>query len=116
CGSSRPASDAEHLISHAFDQTAACPKAHGLQVGLAAYMVSRLQGENTDLIAGVFDRTGFWQAVRNDPLSRREWLRAIDVAPSIKPDRYTILSSSPRVHELAVMIDEDSRLAGCFVD
>jgi glycerol-1-phosphate dehydrogenase [NAD(P)+] len=116
CGSSRPASGAEHLISHAFDQTAERPKAHGLQVGLASYMISRLQGENSDLIAGVFDRTGFWQAIRDDPFSQREWLRAVDLAPSIKPDRYTVLSTRPCTPELAAMIEEDQRLEGCFVD
>ncbi len=116
CGSSRPASGAEHLISHAFDQTAARPKAHGLQVGLASYMISRLQGDNSDLIASVFDRTGFWQAIRNDPFSRREWLQAVDLAPSIKPDRYTVLSAKPRTPELAAMMDDDPRLKGCFVE
>src|SRR5262249_46676986 len=54
CGSSRPASGSEHLISHALDATAARPRLHGLQVGVASYLVSVLQGENTKRIATLF--------------------------------------------------------------
>lgn len=69
CGSSRPASGSEHLISHALDEVSSRPRLHGLQVGLAAYVVSRLQGDQsrTETIAGLFDRTGFWNGVRGDP-------------------------------------------------
>ncbi len=48
CGSSRPASGSEHLISHALDALSARPRLHGLQVGIATYLVSILQGGNTD--------------------------------------------------------------------
>ena len=58
CGSSRPASGSEHLISHALDMVSDRPRLHGLQVGMATYIVSRLQGQSTDRIASVFDATG----------------------------------------------------------
>ncbi len=115
CGSSRPASGAEHLISHALDARSERPRLHGLQVGVATYLVSHLQGEGTDLIAGTFDRTGFWQAIRDDPFRRAEWLDAVERAPAIKPDRFTILSTRPRVSEVANLIDHDPHLAGCFI-
>src|SRR6476659_6293839 len=38
CGSSRPASGSEHLISHALDALATRPRLHGLQVGVATYI------------------------------------------------------------------------------
>ncbi len=44
CGSSRPASGSEHLVSHALDATSARPRLHGLQVGVATYLCCRLQG------------------------------------------------------------------------
>src|SRR5947209_12015318 len=66
CGSSRPASGGEHLISHALDATSARPRLHGLQVGVATYLVSILQGENTEKIAALFDATGFWNAIADD--------------------------------------------------
>jgi glycerol-1-phosphate dehydrogenase [NAD(P)+] len=58
CGSSRPASGAEHLISHALDAVSARPRLHGLQVGVATYLVSRLQGHGTDRIGHGTDRIG----------------------------------------------------------
>ena len=114
CGSSRPASGSEHLISHALDALDARPRLHGLQVGVAAYICSRLQGQGTDLIAGAFDRTGFWDGVRADPMSRRDGSRPSRMAPAIKPDRFTVLSTRDVVPEVAGMIDEDPRLHGCF--
>jgi glycerol-1-phosphate dehydrogenase [NAD(P)+] len=114
CGSSRPASGSEHLISHALDALEARPRLHGLQVGVASYICSRLQGQGTELIAEAFDRTGFWDGVRADPFSRREWLDAAREAPRIKPDRYTVLSTRDVVPEVTRMIEEDPRLHGCF--
>lgn len=42
-GSSRPASGSEHLISHAYDQVAARPTMHGIQVGVASIGTMLLQ-------------------------------------------------------------------------
>jgi glycerol-1-phosphate dehydrogenase [NAD(P)+] len=114
-GSSRPASGSEHLISHALDALAARPRLHGLQVGMATYLVSRLQGEGTERIARAFDLTGFWEGIRQDPFSRDEWLEAVRRAPSVNPQRYTVLSTRDCVGEVAAMIDGDERLQGCFV-
>ncbi|CAN5679441.1 iron-containing alcohol dehydrogenase family protein [soil metagenome] len=116
CGSSRPASGAEHLISHALDEQGKPQRLHGLQVGLATYIVSRLQGQGTERIASAFDRTGFWNGIRADPFDRAEWLDAVCRAPEIHPGRYTILSDRPCVDEVARMIDDDPRLLGCFVE
>jgi glycerol-1-phosphate dehydrogenase [NAD(P)+] len=115
CGSSRPASGAEHLISHALDATSDRPRLHGLQVGVATYLVSRLQGgAGTDRIAGAFDRTGFWEGIRADPFSKAEWLEAVRSAPAINPGRFTVLSTRDCLPEVARMIEEDEALQGCF--
>lgn len=114
CGSSRPASGSEHLISHALDATSARPRLHGLQVGVATYLVSILQGENTERIAALFDATGFWDVITADPFSRAEWLHAVRVAPSIKEGYYTVLSSRDVLPEVERLLSEDARLARCF--
>jgi glycerol-1-phosphate dehydrogenase [NAD(P)+] len=67
CGSSRPASGSEHLISHALDATSARPRLHGLQVGVATYLMGLIQGENTDRIVALFDATRFWDTIAADP-------------------------------------------------
>jgi glycerol-1-phosphate dehydrogenase [NAD(P)+] len=114
CGSSRPASGSEHLISHALDATSARPRLHGLQVGVASYVVSTLQGENTDRIAALFDATGFWDAVAADPFSRPEWLAAVRAAPSVKEGFYTVLSSRDVLPEVEQALTHDPRLTRCF--
>ncbi|WP_433926324.1 iron-containing alcohol dehydrogenase family protein [Sorangium cellulosum] len=114
-GSSRPASGSEHLLSHALDLTSARPRLHGLQVGTAAYVVSRLQGRDTDPIAAVLDATRFWDAIRADPFSFGEWREAVRVAPEIKPGYYTVLSARDCAAEVEAILRTDPRLEGCFV-
>ncbi len=89
CGSSRPASGGEHLISHALDALSNRPRLHGLQVGVATYLISLLQGQNSDRIADLFNTTGFWRVIVQEPFIRAEWLDACRAAPSIKSDFYT---------------------------
>ena len=114
CGSSRPASGGEHLISHALDATSARPRLHGLQVGVASYLISLLQGENSDQIAALLDATGFWEAIAADPFSRAEWLEAIRIAPTIKPGYYTVLSSRDVLPEVGQLLAQNPRLSRCF--
>lgn len=123
-GSSRPASGSEHLVSHALDLRSSRPRLHGLQVGVATYIVSRLQaagreGEDapeadTDLVRGLFERTGFWSAIERDPFDRDEWLAAFELAPTLKEDFYTVLSERDVRPEVEAMLADDPHLARCF--
>lgn len=129
CGSSRPASGSEHLISHALDATSTRPRLHGLQVGVATYLCSILQREaagggsgepaggspaQAARIAAMFDATGFWDAVAGDPFSRAEWLEAVRIAPSIKEGYYTVLSGRDVRPEVEQLLAHDPYLARCF--
>jgi len=114
CGSSRPASGSEHLISHALDRFSKRPRLHGLQVGVATYLISLLQGRNSGSIAELFDVTGFWNTIASDPFYRSEWLEAARMAPSAKPDFYTVLSSRDCFHEIERAFETDSNLQQCF--
>ena len=114
-GSSRPASGSEHLISHALDMTGARQRLHGLQTGTAAYLVSSLQsGRHHERIAELFAQTGFWESVRKQPFYKEEWRIAVEQAPSVKEDFYTILSEREVWPEFARMIAHDPALVGCF--
>ncbi|HTV21649.1 MAG TPA: iron-containing alcohol dehydrogenase family protein [Polyangiaceae bacterium] len=121
-GTSRPASGSEHLISHALDQLSARPRLHGLQVGVATYIVSQLQaalpgaGQGHERVARLLDASGFFDAIAADPFSRAEWQRALELAPSIKQDFYTVLSTRDVRAEFARLLAEDGPLARCFVD
>jgi glycerol-1-phosphate dehydrogenase [NAD(P)+] len=113
-GSSRPASGSEHLISHALDGITGRPRLHGLQVGVAAYLVSLLQGQNSETIEALFQKTGFWDAIADDPFDYAEWMDAVAAAPSMKPDFYTVLSSRDCLPEIARLAKENPRLKRCF--
>lgn len=114
-GSSRPASGSEHLISHALDQRSQRPRLHGLQVGMATYLVAHLQGQRADEVGRVLDQTGFWDGIRSDPFSRAEWLDAVQAAPSMKPNFHTVLLERDGLPEVERLIDADPLLDGCFV-
>lgn len=115
-GSSRPASGSEHLISHALDAVSVRPRLHGLQVGVASYLMSLLQKENSDAIAALFDVTGFWAAIAADPFSRTEWREAIRLAPTMKEGFFTVLSGRDRISEAESYLMNDPQLAACFRD
>jgi len=114
CGSSRPASGSEHLISHALDSVSKRPRLHGLQVGVATYLISLLQGQHSKRIAALFHATGFWRAIASDPFDRAEWLEAARVAPSVKSDFYTVLSSRDCLPEIETALHCDPHLQQCF--
>ena len=116
CGSSRPASGSEHLISHAIDRVSKRPRLHGLQVGVATYLISLLQRRNSHRIADLFNTTGFWQVIASDPFDRAEWLDAVRLAPSMKSDFYTILSARDCLPEVQSALQSDPFLRSCFED
>ena len=85
-------------------------------MGVATYIVSRLQQNQSDLISRLFQQTGFWEVVRRNPFCKREWLEAVGQAPSIKDDFYTVLSERDQSTEVEKIIEQDSNLSGCFTD
>jgi glycerol-1-phosphate dehydrogenase [NAD(P)+] len=104
-GSSRPASGAEHLVSHAYDQVARQASLHGLQVGVASYLFSRIQGKTERAVVAAAETSGFLEYVAAHPLERSSFCEALKLAPSIKQDFYTILSE-PGVLERALALCE----------
>jgi glycerol-1-phosphate dehydrogenase [NAD(P)+] len=113
-GSSRPASGSEHLISHALDRITKRPRLHGLQVGVASYLISKLQGQGSERIDKVLTATGFWEGVAADPFDRTEWLAAVRLAPTIKDDFYTVLDERECMPEIEKLLKNDVRLAACI--
>lgn len=90
-GSSAPTSGSEHLISHALDKLLEEPQLHGIQVGIATYLMCRVQNHRYKRVDAVFRETGFWDYVETLQLKREDFAQAIDLAPSIKPHRHTYL-------------------------
>ena len=90
-GSSAPTSGSEHLISHALDKFLENPQLHGIQVGVATYIMSKVQDHRYVRVNKVLTDTGFWNYTAGLGLRKEDFLKAIDMAPSIKPHRHTYL-------------------------
>jgi glycerol-1-phosphate dehydrogenase [NAD(P)+] len=114
CGSSRPASGSEHLISHALDAISVRPRLHGLQVGLASYVISQLQGQHVEEIRSLLDRIKFWEEIAKDPFDREEWRQAVRLAPGMKTNFYTVLSERDCLPEMERILEVDERVGRCF--
>lgn len=89
-GNSAPASGSEHLISHGLDKLAKQPQQHGLQVGVATYLMSKVQNYRYPRVKKFLMETGFFAHVKGK-MSAGDFERAIDLAPSLKPGRFTAI-------------------------
>jgi glycerol-1-phosphate dehydrogenase [NAD(P)+] len=81
---------------------------------VASYLVSLVHGVNIEIIADLFEATGFWDAIAHVPFSRSEWHEAVRMAPTIKEGFYTILSDPQHQKEAQRLLTDDPRLARCF--
>lgn len=113
-GNSAPISGSEHLISHALDKISVNPQMHGVQVGIATYIMAKVQDHRFERIVKVFDRTGFFNFVKTLPLDKEEYRQAIDMAPSIKPNRYTYLHEKAYREQAKKLLDTDTILCEIF--
>jgi glycerol-1-phosphate dehydrogenase [NAD(P)+] len=93
-GTSRPCSGACHEISHAIDRL--FPEeavSHGEQVGLGAAFATYLRGDTERALelVGFLRRHGLPVVPGDIGLDVEQFVRAVLVAPSTRPGRYTIL-------------------------
>lgn len=113
-GGSTPTSGSEHLISHALDKELPSPQLHGIQVGVATYLMSRVQNHRYIRVNAIFEKTGFWDYVCTLGLNVGDYERAIDLAPSIKPYRHTYLHEERYRNMAKEMLYEDEVLKKVF--
>ncbi|MGN0436420.1 MAG: iron-containing alcohol dehydrogenase family protein [Wujia sp.] len=102
-GSSAPTSGSEHLISHALDKMSEHPQLHGIQVGIATYIMAKVHDHRYKRVDTIFTDTGFWDYAGTLKLDRADYERAIDMAPSIKPHRHVYLHEE-KYRELAKQV------------
>lgn len=109
-GTSRPCSGACHEIVHAIDQIYNVSN-HGELAGLGALFATFLRGDDVRFtqIAAALARHGL--ATRPDQigLTEEQFVTAVLAAPSMRPDRYTILE------HLALSEDEVRERVAAFV-
>lgn len=115
-GSSAPTSGSEHLISHALDQMLEHPQLHGIQVGVATYLMSVVQNHRYQRVDTVFTDTGFWDYVKTVGMRRADFIKAIEKAPSVKPFRHTYLHEEKYRTKAIEVLNTDKKLLDVLVD
>ena len=98
-GTSRPASGAEHLISHAIDELFGGIKQHGIQVAFGMYVSAFLWSELGYISKNCFEEIravlrfiGLPTTLQGIGLTKEQLIEAIIHAPKTRQDRYTILN------------------------
>ena len=114
-GSSAPTSGSEHLISHALDKMLEQPQLHGIQVGIATYLMSVVQDHRYKRVNTIFTQTGFWDFVKTLGMRRVDFEQAIDLAPSIKPFRHTYLHEEEYRDRAKEVLATDEKLKEILV-
>ena len=104
-GSSRPCSGAEHLFSHALDKLAPDIGLHGEKCGIGAIMMAKLQGQDWKKIVKTLKDVGAPTTAKQIGLKPDLVVKALTIAQSLRPNRYTILKkvkmTSKRARDLA---------------
>ncbi len=113
-GNSSPASGSEHLISHSLDKMTSKPQLHGIQVGIATYIMSLVQNHRYERVRKFLSDTGFFNFVKTLKLNPGDYVKAIDMAPAIKPNRMTYIHIQENREKAKKVIYEDRVLADIF--
>ena len=90
-GNSRPASGAEHLISHALDAILGKKNPHGIQVGIATIFTQSLRGRDITKLVDFYKKIGFPLTPMEIGIDRETFMKAVKMAPSMRKGRFTIL-------------------------
>jgi len=93
-GSSRPCSGSEHLFSHALDLVAAETSLHGERTGVGAILCAYLQGSNWEAIRTFLKEIGAPSTAKELNVSPEQVIKALTMAHSLRPERYTILGET----------------------
>ena len=91
-GSSRPCSGSEHLFSHTLDMIAPNAALHGEQCGVGAIMMAKLHGLDWGEIKETLRVIDAPTTAEELDIDDETLIKALVMANTIRPERYTILS------------------------
>jgi len=91
-GSSRPCSGSEHLFSHALDVIRPNHGMHGERCGVGTIMMTYLHGGNWKHLRDALKKLGAPTNARQLGVEKEDIIKALKMATSIRPERYTILN------------------------
>lgn len=91
-GSSRPCSGSEHLFSHALDMIRRNHAMHGEQCGVGAIMMAYLHRANWKRIRDTLRKLSAPTTAEELGVEKEDAVKALEMATTIRPERYTILN------------------------
>ncbi len=103
-GSSRPCSGAEHLFSHALDYLEPGVGLHGEKCGIGSILIAKLQGQDWKKIVTMLKNVGAPTTAKQIGLKPKILAKALLIAPSFRPERYTILNQVKMTEEKAIAL------------
>lgn len=103
-GSSRPCSGAEHLFSHALDYLVPGVGLHGEKCGIGSILISKLQGQDWKKIVSMLKNVGAPTTAKQIGLKPEILAKALVMAPSLRPERYTILNKIKMTEGKAIQL------------
>jgi len=107
-GSTRPASGSEHLFAHAIEIMKPDVALHGELVGIGTIMMAYLHGLRWKRIKKSLMSVGFPVRARDLGIPDEMVLKALTIAHSIRPERYTILGDRGLTWRSAEKIAQDT--------
>jgi len=90
-GNSRPCSGSEHLFSHALDKVKPSHALHGEQCGVGAILSAYLYRADWQGIKKTLKQLGAPTTAVELGVKDADVVKALEIAPKIRPERYTIL-------------------------
>ena len=109
-GSSRPCSGAEHLFSHAVDKLEPGVGLHGEKCGIGAIMIAKLQGQNWKSIVKTLKAVGAPTTAKEIGLKSDILAKALTIAQSLRPERYTILNQVNMTENKAIALAKSTKV------
>ena len=109
-GSSRPCSGAEHLFSHAVDKLEPGIGLHGEKCGIGAIMIAKLQGQDWRKIVKTLKSVGAPTTAKEIGLKSKVLAKALTIAQSLRPERYTILKEVSMNENKAINLAKSTKV------
>jgi len=109
-GSSRPCSGAEHLFSHALDKLEPGVGLHGEKCGIGTIMIAKLQGQDWEKIIKTLKSVGAPTTAKEIGLKSKTIAKALTIAQSLRPERYTILKEAGMTEKKAITLAKNTRV------
>ena len=109
-GSSRPCSGAEHLFSHAVDKLEPGVGLHGEKCGIGTIMIAKLQGQDWKKIVKTLKGVGVPTTAKEIGLKPGTLAKALTIAQSLRPERYTILNEVNMTEKKAIALAKSTKV------